>query len=315
VLSLRETGYTGDIVLSVSPLDQLNEDAREFLMKDEYVVLYAVDWECFKKSGKPIEDINDGFSDCRMKNFYGDKNGEAIVDPRDTRPVATARYELYWEWAKHYDSHSLLLLIDARDTMFQLNPFETNAFKKTNETADKGKIHIFGEYVKISDSSFNVNWLNRAYGKSKVADIMNQTVICSGSTFGEQVAIETYLRAMVAQFDATRCKMHGCDQGFHNYIFHKNILVNATGVSEIIFNEQGKGIVNNIGALAASEETPTLQDQGLIDDKGNLLNFDGLVSPVVHQYDRDEGLTKVYNHRISSLLASYWQETSEDNVK
>ena len=50
-------------------------------------------------------------------------NGRPVVDPREARPVATARFELYWAFCLQYNPNSLILLIDVRDTYFQLNPF------------------------------------------------------------------------------------------------------------------------------------------------------------------------------------------------
>ena len=47
---------------------------------------------------------------------------------------------------------------------------------------------------------------------------------------GEQVAIEAYIRAMVAEADETGTVMMGADQGFHNYLFHTNKLANSKNI-------------------------------------------------------------------------------------
>ena len=57
---------------------------------------------------------------------------------------------------------------------------------------------------------------------------------------GEQVAIESYLRGMVKQFDDTKCKLKGCDQGFHNYMYYSGGLKNVEGVREVEVFGQGK---------------------------------------------------------------------------
>lgn len=118
-----------------------------------------------------------------------------------------------------------------------------------------------------------------------------QPVICSGSTIGNQDAIETYLRAMVAEFDATLCKSKGCDQGFHNYLFYSGKLGSTEGsnavegISKVFVHDQGKGIINNLAALRAKP----LSEWGLYNTKTELvLNWDGATSVVAHQYDRDK---------------------------
>merc|ERR1711862_849471 len=115
----------------------------------------------------------------------------------------------------------------------------------------------------------------------------------SGSTMGEQSAIETYLRAEVAESDESKTVIFGADQGFHNYLYYSNKLSNAKAISKILVQDQGLGLVNNMGAL---------RDKGLsewgngrivkkTDSEITVYNWDGTVSPVVHQYDRHRELS------------------------
>lgn len=103
---------------------------------------------------------------------------------------------------------------------------------------------------------------------------------------GEQLALETYLRALVNEWDETDIGMTGADQGFHNYLYYSRKLQNSDTVREIIVWEQGKGIINNLGAL----RTKTLKEWGIYDeDKHLIYNWDRkTLSPVAHQFDRDE---------------------------
>eukprot|EP00816_Leptocylindrus_hargravesii_P002119 CAMPEP_0196817842 /NCGR_PEP_ID=MMETSP1362-20130617/62823_1 /TAXON_ID=163516 /ORGANISM="Leptocylindrus danicus, Strain CCMP1856" /LENGTH=550 /DNA_ID=CAMNT_0042195705 /DNA_START=124 /DNA_END=1773 /DNA_ORIENTATION=- len=259
--SLIDTGYTGDIVLSVSSLEKLDPEVEKYLRSRPNLVVYAVKWDCFKKSGEEIDNTNGGMSDCKMHGMFANAStGEIAEDPREARPVATARYELYWAWSLLYSPHSQILLIDARDTIFQGDPF--GGMKPSS--GETGILRFFAENAdatSLSISSFNKNWLIAAYGKAAFEKISDRPVICSGSTAGEQVAIESYLRAMVLQFDETKCKKKGCDQGFHNYLHYYNKLVGAFGIDKIIVYEQGKGAVNNLGAM----KTKPLTEWGLLD--------------------------------------------------
>mmetsp|Transcript_7549 Transcript_7549/g.12203 ORF Transcript_7549/g.12203 Transcript_7549/m.12203 type:complete len:133 (+) Transcript_7549:1-399(+) len=126
---------------------------------------------------------------------------------------------------------------------------------------------------------------------------------------GSQRAIELYSIAMVAQFDKTKCKQVGCDQGFHNYLYYEGGLKPFLESHDCTINvhRQGDGAVNN---LAAMRNSP-LRDQGVvIDGKAN----DGIVvvnndkstpSPVVHQFDRDKELKVALRKKTSSMLAQW----------
>ena len=121
---------------------------------------------------------------------------------------------------------------------------------------------------------------------------------------GEQVAIESYLRGMVAQFDKTKCKLKGCDQGFHNYIYYSGGLSNVQGIRDVVVYEQGKGIINNLGVL---RDKP-LQDWGLLDSTMKVLNWDKSESAVAHQFDRDDELNKHLKEVRKQYLKSFWAE-------
>lgn len=156
----------------------------------------------------------------------------------------------------------------------------------------------------LGDSSYNRGWLTKAYGLEAVSQFFESPVVCSGSTMGEQVAIETYLCAMVAEFDRTKCKMKGCDQGFHNYLYYSHKLVGATGIGSIEVHSQGNGIINNLGVM----RTKPLSEWGVLDvDTKKVYNWDKSLSPVVHQFDRDEDLNKIIKEKKKDFMNN-WKE-------
>ena len=146
VESLIGTGYSGDLVISISNEAKLKPGVKEYLQSKNSqsggvnIVAYEVNWSCFKQSGETASGANEGVNWCKMDNAYGDSSGNPVSDPREPRPVATARYELYWMWSLQYNKESWLMLIDARDVWFQLHPFK--------ELEDRGKVsgelHLFG---------------------------------------------------------------------------------------------------------------------------------------------------------------------------
>mmetsp|Transcript_36060 Transcript_36060/g.107845 ORF Transcript_36060/g.107845 Transcript_36060/m.107845 type:complete len:403 (-) Transcript_36060:301-1509(-) len=284
VTSLRKNaGFDGDIVMSVSSRAKLKSGVETFL-KQQNVVTY-----CLGVHDK----VNVKY------NMYGDSDSKALPDPRPSRPVATARFELYWVWSLHYRPLSRIMLVDARGVYFQLSPFD--ALPRTPEV----ELFIFFEestkkYKNIESSPYNEGWIRTAYGAEALKNISKRPVICSGGSIGDQVAMETYLRGMVKQWDDTRCKQKGCDQCYHNYLYYSGLLENAGGISDIFVHKHGEGVFNNLGALRNS----TFRTQGLLQNGTDLvLNWDGSVAPVAHQFDRDKELGEIMRNRASQIVS------------
>ena len=150
--SLKATGFTGDLVLSVSALDQLKPGVEQYLKTYQAedgkeginVVAYTVTWTCFEGDGITVATgAKEGVRRCALVNMYAiDPDGAAIKDPREPRPVATARFELYWAWSLNYNSHSWLMLIDSRDAFFQSNPF-ADVERNTDGSQADGLLYLF----------------------------------------------------------------------------------------------------------------------------------------------------------------------------
>ena len=320
VETLRATGFDGDIVMAISEHDLIKENVLEYLGSQEHVVLYIHALDCFlpdavtpsqriMKGGSP-----DGFQMCKINNVYGWKDADGKVvktaeDPRIGRVVATLRYEWYWIWAQHYEPNSWIMLVDARDTFFQTNPFEDLPRNQD------GLLYFFGENAeatRIGQSTKNRNWILRSYGDEVLKALSDKPTICSGSTMGEQLAIETYLRALVNEWDETDVKIKGVDQGFHNYLYYSGKLANSKTISKLVVWEQGKGIINNLGAL----RTKPFADWGFYNQKTKqVYNWDGNLSPVAHQWDRDQDLHSYYKSKRFRIWKKQFQDQKEAREK
>lgn len=292
--TLRQTGFQGDIVLAIAHYSLIAENVLEYLKEQENVVVYIHELHCYEPNGvTPSPRRMDIFQMCHLHDVYGwrDEQGNVIKkakDPRIGRVVATLRYEWYWIWAMQYNPNSWIMLVDARDSFFQTNPFEGLPRNQN------GLLYFFGENAeatRLGKSRKNMNWLLRSYGEATLNALRAKPTICSGSTMGEQVAIETYLRAMVNEWDETDIKMTGADQGFHNYLYYSGKLTHSATISKLVVWEQGKGIINNLGAL----RTKKFSEWGFYNEATyDVFNWDGTLSPVVHQYDRDAHLHNRY---------------------
>jgi hypothetical protein len=171
------------------------------------------------------------------------------------------------------------------------------------------------EATRIGQSPQNRKWLTSAYGEMVVTAMQDKPTICSGSTMGEQVALETYLRAMVVESDETGTKLMGADQGFHNYLYYSNKLANAKAIRSITVQDQGFAIINNLGAMRVKE----LNEWGngkLVTMEGSkskggasvplVLNWDGTPSPVIHQFDRHKLLSEYWYKRKGEWYRRQW---------
>jgi hypothetical protein len=379
--SLREAGFTGDIVLAVSPLDVRNyycfavfcrlrggkkcchpscrlfllsrsnnqstfyeiydiqakkEDVWNYLTEpNNHIVIYTPTLTCYTAEREEVDSAKGGSRTCVADHLYGTRNGATgdivpIADPRTPRTVQTLRYEVYWLMVQTISPHSWILLVDARDTVFQTDPF-ISLPRQTDISAQTGLLYFFGENVdatRLGISKQNRKWLEVAYG-DRIANLLaDKPTVCSGATMGEQVALEMYIRAMVAESDDTGVVLVGADQGFHNYLYYSHKLKNADAIHAIVVFDQGQGIVNNMGALRTKELNEwgngkivqTVTKQNEINPRKQfaytVLNWDGTISPVVHQYDRHKTLSDYfYKIKTSRYETAYRQRRGSGSTK
>lgn len=74
------------------------------------------------------------------------------------------------------------------------------------------------------------------------------------------------------------------------------------GIEKVIAVPQGKGVINNLGIMRSS----LLSELGLYNkDTQLVLNVDGTISPVVHQYDRDAELSDLMRSRLRKMTQEW----------
>jgi hypothetical protein len=190
--------------------------------------------------------------------------------------------------------------------------------KSSSSSANGGGwIYMFGENVdatRLGKSKSNRKWLLAAYGETVGTQwLADKPTICSGATVGEWIAMETYLRAMVAEADHTGVTLAGADQGFHNYLHYSHKLAHATDmIRGIVVFDQGQGIVNNMGAM----RTKPLEEWGNgkivqfneTTKEYTVLNWDGMPSPVVHQFDRHKTLSEYFFQKRAGQYTNEWNK-------
>ena len=90
------------------------------------------------------------------------------------------------------------------------------------------------------------------------------------------------------------------------YLYYSRKLTEAETIDRIVLWDQGRGIINNLGAL----RTQPLVDWKIYNrDKNEVYQWEyKTLSPVVHQWDRDKHLHAWMNGKQHKKWADEWEE-------
>lgn len=159
-----------------------------------------------------------------------------------------------------------VLLTDVRDVFFQRDPFESPIAGL--------EVYLEDPSVTIAGESRNSRWIRDLYGRGELDAFGSQVVSCSGTVAGRRDAILSYLGAMVEEIMRHRGPLGSHDQGVHNHLLRRGLLPSTRIV------ENGHGRVLTMGGMA----------EFVRDAEGCVLNTDGTIPAVLHQYDRHSDL-------------------------
>ena len=169
-----------------------------------------------------------------------------------------------------------VFLTDSRDVIFQGSPFLSGDY-----------LYLYTEPVKIRECPFNGNWIRHYYGDVVYEQIADNPVLCSGTTLGSYGRVLEYLEIMCAEMKEKLSQNYaylvGADQGIHFYKFYTG------GIPGAVVREHGYSEV----------QTLHYEKKFLFSKDGFLLNVDGSVVPVVHQYDRHSQFWPLFERMIN----------------
>lgn len=218
---------------------------------------------------------------------------------------STLRWILMYNYLineNQYMKYSQILLIDVRDSYFQLNPFPSSSFDSYLN------VYEGVSSVTISQCGWNSGWIKDCFGKDILDDIGHENIICSGVTMGTTNKIVDYLHLMYEivrgnnSFISSHyhietkfpiCERNGVDQGAHNVIVHKKLID-----SSII--PQSHSIVINMQAKIARVIEDPISHEFIIRN-----SMDEKVA-IIHQYDRD---SRLQEYLFKKYI--YWLDASE----
>jgi hypothetical protein len=184
-------------------------------------------------------------------------------------------------------ARSLVLLIDFRDVAFQADPF--------------AHVQLRGEWLRfyeelfpptLKQSHYTYEWIRECWGDAAASQMADAVIVCSGATMGTAAGIVHYTRTMTHAMQTAPspvCADH--DQRYHNYLLY-------TGKFERVRRlAAGHAEVYNLGYIGKQDRKTAglspprwrhIDDIAVRNPGGtvSVLNEDGSVAPVLHQYDR-----------------------------
>ncbi len=253
VLSLRRSGYKGDIGFFV---DDLPEETLEFFY-EHGVTMQPLPVRYYIQSRRHL---------IRAVARLAPPKFRARAEIELSRyylHLIDARWPCYYEFlTRTRGLYSHVMFCDIKDVIFQRNPFDFtwNAPLCSFLTPPE---------VLIRDEEKTFGWIKTGFGEAEARKLQDKPVIGCGVTFAEIDAALEYVRLMCENF--VRINARGLvDQGVHNYLLH-NKKVKSSYHYE--FNETP---VLHIGIVP--------QDKLRVNSEGMALNGSGQVANVVHQY-------------------------------
>jgi hypothetical protein len=156
---------------------------------------------------------------------------------------------------------------DVRDVIFQSDPFAD---------VPQQFLWVFQESdaYKIADDNTNSTWIRRAYGDNVFKKICDNGILCAGTTLGSTGLVVRYLERMCSELVRLTPLIageFGFDQGALNYLCWTGRLPDA---------EIKRNFLGPVATLKLERE-----ENFRFDADGRLLNRDGCLIPVLHQYD------------------------------
>jgi len=159
-----------------------------------------------------------------------------------------------------------VLLTDLRDVVFQRDPFA--------DRVDGLELFFEDASVRFGEDHFNTRWIRDVYGHAQLDRMRGNPVSCSGTVVGTRQAMLAYLAEMIGQIALQRGPIGSRDQAVHN------VLIASGRLPSALLVRNGYGRVLTLGAMKTFE----------LASDGKVLNADGSVPAVLHQWDRHRAL-------------------------
>ncbi|MDR0362051.1 MAG: hypothetical protein LBJ46_05120 [Planctomycetota bacterium] len=191
-------------------------------------------------------------------------------------PPHQARFFGYHEFLSRHERYERIFITDVRDVIAQGDLFSSPHLEPG--------LHVFREdpRLPLGGDKLVSDWIRLWYGEEWHGRLAEKTIICSGTTFGDRASMLCYLDTMLAEFRAKhreneKFKREFSDQGPHNKLAYSG---------ELAENLERIGMKLHIRHNGEAVLTAGLRDTFTIVQPGVVVNDDGSIPEIVHQYDR-----------------------------
>jgi hypothetical protein len=180
----------------------------------------------------------------------------------------SARFFYYREHLAAHPEYDAVMITDVRDVLFQDDPFRSDLAEG---------LTLFEEYPgrPLHRQKNNAYWIESLYGTAALQQLQGVPILCMGVMMGTTSAMIDTLDVLLPDM-LTRYIGWGTDQGVLNY------LARTGALSDVHVHPYGSGAAMHMGIAP--------RDTLSVDGAGRVLNAEGEVCPVLHQYDRHPSL-------------------------
>lgn len=271
--SLRRSGYRGDIALIVDA--SMRERLSASPVLDGVELLGVPYWaRCRTPVFHPRNLRSLPWLPLQLSGWLGMQAAPRAQAERWACKFFHPQISRYFVFRDYLVAHPYqrVLLSDVRDVLFQSNPFET--------LPQRGlAVSMESTQYAIAEEPWNSSWIRTGYGNDMLRTVGDNPVSCAGVTYGDGNAMRRYLDLMIDELLSLpwRATLRaGMDQGVHNVLLWTGRLKEVVQLSTL---ESPVATLNEIG-------TQNLH----FDAQDRLLNGDGSLVSIVHQYDRPDDL-------------------------
>ena len=295
----HNTNENNKELTSLNIKDSINENLNENSnFKRKNLIIGAViyyEWEKMSTFFKSY--IRAGFENCEIVMFVRDISQKTlskmksygiiiydIPDKFKKMTISNYRWKIYEDYlSENKNKYNLVFTGDIRDTFFQTDLF--NSYEKKNS--------FLG--IEIEDGNlsnkYNKKWLISLYGKDSYRAIEHERIICIGSVWGAVDKMIDFTRMMWENLSSKKAfKFNVFDQAPANYI----IYINKAFDNCLVKSDNKNGLVTTIGLTNITDIH--------LDSENNILNGNGEIAAVIHQYDRKEEIIKILNEALTKPL-------------
>jgi hypothetical protein len=224
-----------------------------------------------------------------------------VADPHPDAPkslpepiyVFNYRHFLYCDYLlKRGGKFRNVLITDVKDVVFQRDPFDF-------VVGDRIHLAMENPDIPVGSCPWTSQWILAGYPPEVLERLKDDELSCAGTTLAPVPRMMRYLELMLAEIVGMKDAYECADQAAHNLLLHERKLEPVNRLRNF------EGPVLTVGTEPRYE----------LSDEGDLVNRDGSVIAVVHQYDRHPQLVRIYEEKAVPSAWRRWGSNAAFRLK